>query len=124
MRDQHVEEANKFGGRRFDGGGGVGSSEELQAAAVARHETFQQGTIHAVKVARGVGDIEQRFQVEVEGGVAEGREIDQGGAAVGRLQRQSEIDGNGGGSAAAFGIDDGKDFAARAFFLNPALGRW
>ncbi len=61
MRDQHVEEADKLGGGRFDSGGGVGSGEELQAAAVAGHETFEQGTIHAVKVAGGVGDVEYRF---------------------------------------------------------------
>ena len=41
---------------------------------------------------------------------------------MGRLQGEGKIDGHGGGSAAAFGVDDGKDFAARAFFVNPALG--
>jgi len=110
---------NKLGGGGFDGGGGVGSGEELQAAAVAGHETFEQGTIHAVKIARGVGDIEQRLQVEMKGGVSERREVDESSLAKGGLQGESEVDGDGGGSAAAFGVDDGKYLAAGTFLCEP-----
>src|SRR5580658_694484 len=98
MSDQHVEEADKLGGGRFDGGGGVGAGKQLEAAAVPGHETFQQGTIHAVEIASSVGNIEQRLEVQVQRGVAERREVDEGGVAVGRLQSQSEVDGDGSGS--------------------------
>jgi len=38
------------------------------------------------------------------------------------LQREGKVDGHGGCSAAAFGVDHRKYLAARTFLLNPALG--
>ena len=55
-------------------------------------------------------------------GVAERSKVDESGVAISRLQREGEVDSDGGGSAAALGVDNGEDFAARAFFLNAALG--
>jgi hypothetical protein len=91
-------------------------ASKLQTAAVPGHETFQQGTIHAVKIAGGVGNIEQRFEVEMQRGVSERREVDQGRVAVRGLQGQRKVDGYGGGSAAALGVDDGEYLSARTFF--------
>jgi len=119
---QHVEEPDKFSGGGFDGGGGVGTGKQLQAAAMPGHEALKQGTIHAVEIASGVGDGEQRFKVQMKRGVSEGGEIDEGGVAVSGLQCEGKVDGYGCGSAATLGVDDGEDFAAGAFFLNPALG--
>ena len=64
----------------------------------------------------------RRLQVHVQRRVAEGSKIDQRSLAVGRLQGQSQIDGDGGCAVSAFGIDDGKHLAARTFLLHPALG--
>jgi hypothetical protein len=86
VRDQHVEKTNKLGGRRIDRRRDIASREKLQPPVVARHETFEQGSIHAMKVAGCVRHGEHRLQVHVKGGVAEGRKIDEGGLAVCRLQ--------------------------------------
>src|SRR6202046_4333617 len=58
----------------------------------------------------------------MQGGVPEGCKVDEGGLPVCTLQGQGEVDGHGGGSAAAFGVDDRKYFSSRTFLLNPALG--
>src|SRR5580704_4130056 len=58
----------------------------------------------------------------MQGAVSEGRKVDEGGLAIGRLQGQGEVDGHGGGSAAAFGVDDREYFSSRAFLLHAALG--
>ena len=63
VRDQHVEQADKLRGRGFDRGRRIGSSQQLQAATVAGHKALQQGTIHAVEVAGGVAQGEQRLQI-------------------------------------------------------------
>ena len=83
VRHQHVEQAHKFRGGGINRRGNVGSSQELQAAVVASHEAFEQGSIHAVQVSRCVGYREHRLQVHVQCGVAERGKIDQRGLSVG-----------------------------------------
>ena len=121
MRHQHVEEANKLGGGRIDGSGHVGSRQQLQPAAVARHEAFEQGSVHAVKIAGGVGHVEYRLQIHVQRGVAERSKVHQRSLPVGGLQRQREIDGHGSRAVSAFCIDDRKNFAANPFLTSSAL---
>src|ERR1700722_9052014 len=75
-----------------------------------------------MEIAGGAGDIEKRLQIEMQGAVSERCKVDEGGLAIGRLQGQGEVDGHGGGSASAFGVDDREYFSSRAFLLNPALG--
>src|SRR3984885_11588375 len=58
----------------------------------------------------------------MQGAVSEGCKVDEGGLPIGRLQGQGEIDGHGGGSAAAFGVDDREHFSSRTFLLTAALG--
>src|SRR5579863_2312670 len=76
-----------------------------------------------MQVARGVGHGEQGLEIEVQGRVAERREIDEGRVSMGRLQSKREVHRDCGGSAAAFGVDHGKNLTAGTFFLNSALGR-
>jgi len=90
---------------------------------VAGHETFEQGTIHAVKIARGVGDIEQRLQVEMKGGVSERREVDESSLAKGGLQGESEVDGDGGGSRCRLWALTMENTLPRGPSCEPALSR-
>ena len=80
--------------------------------------------VHAVQIAGGVGHGEDGLEIQVQRGVAERSKVDQRRLSMGRLQSQREIDGHGGGAAAALGIDDGKNFAARTFLSAPGAGRW
>ena len=66
---------------------------------------------------------ELRLQVHVQGGVSQGRNVHQGYIAMGRMQRQRQIHCRGGSAASAFGVDHGKDFAARAFAVYLSLRR-
>src|ERR1700722_7861122 len=75
-----------------------------------------------MEIAGGAGDIEKRLQIEMQSAVTERCKVDEGGLAIGRLQGQGQVDGHGGGSAAAFGVDDREYFSSRAFLLNAALG--
>ena len=69
-----------------------------------------------MKIARSVGNVEQRFDIEMQRGMSERRQVDQGRVAVRGLQSQREVDGYGGGSAAALGVDNGEYLSARTFF--------
>ena len=51
----------------------------------------------------------------MQGAVTQGRQIHQRGVVVNRLQGKSQIDGNGGRAAAAFGIHDGEHLAPGIF---------
>ena len=62
--------------------GSAGASQELQSAGMARHEAFQQGTVHAMEIPDGVGNRERRLQIQVKDGMAQRGQIDQGDIAV------------------------------------------
>ena len=64
-----------------------------------------------MQVGDGVGDGEGGFEIEMQGAVAERRQVHQRRAVVNRLQGQSQIDGDGSGAAAAFGVYDGEDLS-------------
>ena len=115
VADQQVKQLGELRGRRLRLHRRGGAGQQLQASAVAGHETFQQGTVQAMQVADGISHGEQRFQVQVQRAVSEWGNVNQGGAAVGSLQGQSKIDGYRGGAAAPFGVDHGEHLAARFF---------
>ena len=95
--------------------GVAGPGQHLQAAIVTGHEAVEQRRIQAVQVGDGVGDGEGRLEIEMQGAMAEGRQVDQRRAVVNRLQGQSQIDGDGGGAAAAFGVHDGEHLSPGTF---------
>ena len=76
-----------------------------------------------MQIAGGIGQGEQRFEIQMQRAVAQRRKVDQSGVAMGRLQREGKIHGYSGCAAAAFGIDHGEHLAARTFLLNLALRR-
>ena len=75
-----------------------------------------------MEVGNRVRDGEGGLEVEMEGAMAKGREIDQRRAGMNRLQGNRQVDGYRRCSTAAFGIDDGKDFTAAAFATRLAPG--
>src|SRR5580700_2233792 len=121
--NHRIEQAGKVGGGRFDGGGRGRAGKHLQSTLVPGHEAIEQRRVEAMEIGDGVGDSERRLEVEMQRAVAEGRQVYQRGAVVNRLQGKREIDGYGGGAAAAFGIDDGENFSAGAFATGLAAHR-
>src|SRR5271170_7942468 len=76
-----------------------------------------------MEIGESVGDGEGWFEIEMQGAVTERREVDERSAVMNRLQGQSQVDGDGGGAAATFGVHYGEDFSARAFAPRLAAGR-
>src|ERR1700722_14611268 len=68
-----------------------------------------------MQVADSVRDSECGLEMEVQGAVAERRQIHESSAVMDRLQRESQIDGDSGCTATTFGVDDGEDFSTRTF---------
>ena len=56
-------------------------------------------------------------------GVAQRRNVNQRHITMGRVQRQGKVYGRGGGSAAALGIDHGKNFPPRSIAIDFPLRR-
>ena len=120
---QHVEQAGELSCRGLHGNRStLGPASSCKPAAVAGHETFQQGTVETMQVADGIGHSEQRLQIHVQRRVSERGHVDQRGVAMGGLQGQGEIYRDRGGAVAAFGIDYGKNLAARALLASPFAG--
>ena len=67
-----------------------------------------------MKITDGVGYAEQRLEIHVQPGVTELRDVHQRDIAMGGLQGQGEVNGDGGGAAASLGVHDCKNFAARS----------
>ena len=53
-----------------------------------------------------------RLEIEMQGAMTERRQVDQRRAVMNRLQGKSQIDGDSGGAAAAFGVHDREYFSA------------
>ena len=88
VRRQHVEQAHELCGCGFLSRGDVSAGQQLQTTTMTGHEAFQQGGVHPVEVAGGVGDGKQRLQVQMQRRVAEGSQIHQSSISVGRVQGQ------------------------------------
>src|SRR4029079_16376015 len=76
-----------------------------------------------MQVANRVHYSELGFQVHVQGGVPQRRNVNQRHVAMGRVQRQGKVYGRRGGAAAAASIHDGKDFSPRSFIVHFPLRR-
>ena len=79
------------------------------------HEAFQEGSVHAVKVAHGVRNVESRLQVHMQRSMAKWSHIHQGSLPIGRVQRQGEIYGDRGCAISTLCVDHGEYLAANAF---------
>ena len=86
------------------------------------HEAIEQRRIEPVQIGERVGDGEGGLEIEMQRAVAKRRKIDQSRAVMNGVQGQGEIDGDGGGAAAALGIDNGEDLAAGRFAPGLAAG--
>ena len=76
-----------------------------------------------MQVADRIGDRELRLQVHVQRSMSQRSNIHQGHFAVSGVQGQGQIHRCGGGSAATFGVDHGKDFAPGSFPVHFSLRR-
>src|SRR4030081_382105 len=108
MGHQHVEQANEFRSGRIYRGRHVCSRQQLQTAVMPHHEAFEQGSVHAMQVARGIGYSENRLQVEVQRCMSERSDVYQCRLSMRRLQSQRKVYGYGGGTASPLGIEHGK----------------
>jgi len=121
MVHQHIEQAGELGRRGLYRGGSIASGQKLQPVRVPGHKALEQGTIQPVQVADSISDGEHRLQIQVEGGVAKLSQVYQCSSAVCCVQRQSEVDRNGGGAAPTLRISDGENFPPRAFAARLSL---
>ncbi len=74
-----------------------------------------------MEVADRIGNREGSLQIQMQRGVAQGCQINQGDVTVGGLKGQGKVDRDGGGAAPSLCVDYREDFAARAVFFNLAL---
>src|SRR5216684_6336631 len=123
MRHQHVKQPDEFRGGRIHCARHVGSRQQLQAAVMPHHEAFEQGGVHAMQIARGIGHRENRLQVEMERRMSERSQVNQRRLSMRRLQSQGQVYGHGSCAASPFGIEHGKDLAPGTFLAHPPLGR-
>ena len=91
MRDQHVEQADEVCGRGIDRSGHVGPGQQLQAAAVARHVAFQQGSVHAVQISGSVGNREHRLHIHVQRRMAQRSQVHQRSLSKGTCSPRARL---------------------------------
>src|SRR5208283_205376 len=113
--DHGVKEAGKVGSGGLDSRGNHGAGQQLQAVIVTDHEAVEQGRVQAMQIREGVRDGECRLEIKMQGAVTEWCQVYQCRAVVKRLQGQSQIDGDGGGAAAAFAVHDREHLSPRTF---------
>src|SRR5712672_2302568 len=87
------------------------------------HEAFEQGSVHAMQIARSIGHRENRLQVEMERRMSERSQVNQRRLSMRRLQSQCKVYGHGSCAASPLGIEHGKDLAPGTFLPHPPLGR-
>jgi hypothetical protein len=90
---------------------------------MAGHETFQQGTIHAVKIAGGVGNIEQRLEVEMQRRMSKRREVDEGRVAVADCSARARLTATVVAPLPPLALTTEKTFPRGPSF-EPGAGRW
>ena len=71
VADQQIKQARKLSGCRYRGIGLLRASQQMKAVLGRGHQTFEQGSVHAVQVLQGIHDAECGAGIQMQRGVTD-----------------------------------------------------